>query len=332
MKINIESVIFKKLYYILGLIILSHTINCSASMISGVPMPGVPCAPGGISVFLSSMNNRGTASYSCSSLPGGQGYPWGSSLWGAGQTMGGFDYFFQIYGYAPMSGNYSMRLRACPNNVAARCSIARSTQFWDSSRRAYISSGIPFSDNHVDFGGAPAGRLATASNMCVTFVDPNGTEWSGIQGDSIFCTDAPQLPNTPSWCSINNYQSDLNVTLGVLERENIATTPLTTQTVKKAIPINCVRDSATTFNMRFEYTPISISGQSLAVSSTNGLGIAIIYKGKVMSPTDSVTLSYASGNHTLDLEFEAVRDPNMKLADIKTGDFTANAVMIMTEQ
>lgn len=225
-----------------------------------------------------------------------------------------------------------MRLRACPNKVAARCSIARSTQFWNSNRTAYVSSRIPFNDNRVNFEGAPGGRLVTASNMCVTFVAPNGTEWSGIQGASIFCTDALPLPNTPSWCSINNHQSGLNVNLGGLERENIATTPLTTQTVKKTIPITCVRDGATTFNMRFEYTPINISGQSLVVSSTNGLGIAIIYKGKVMSPTDLVTLSYASGNHTLDLEFEAVRDPNMKLADIKTGDFTANAVMIMTEQ
>jgi len=84
--------------------------------------------------------------------------------------------------------------------------------------------------------------------------------------------------------------------------------------------------------MHLQCSAINIGGRQLVSTSTNGLGVAIIYNGKAMSPSDSAPLSYGNGYHKLNLEFEAVRDPNVKLADIKTGAFTASATMLMTEQ
>ncbi len=85
-------------------------------------------------------------------------------------------------------------------------------------------------------------------------------------------------------------------------------------------------------NMQINYTPITVSGTQVINSSINGLGVAIGYDNKFMKPADIVPLSFVEGANNVSLDFEAVRDPAVAVADIKTGPFTASAVLVMTQQ
>lgn len=84
--------------------------------------------------------------------------------------------------------------------------------------------------------------------------------------------------------------------------------------------------------MQLSYTPISVSGTEVVKSSSNGLGVSIIYNDKPLSTTDTTPVTFISGSNTLDLAFEAVRDPAVDSGDIPTGAFSASAVLVMTQQ
>lgn len=96
--------------------------------------------------------------------------------------------------------------------------------------------------------------------------------------------------------------------------------------------MSCDGDLATTVKTQFQYTPIAVSNNQVVSTSNSNLGVAIIYKGSVVSPTDAFTETYQVGTTNIDLEFAAVRDPTVETKDIATGDFTASAVMVMTVQ
>ncbi|MCS3600982.1 hypothetical protein M2371_000168 [Buttiauxella sp. BIGb0471] len=148
------------------------------------------------------------------------------------------------------------------------------------------------------------------------------------------CSGSTPLPPTPpvkpTSCTLNN-SSDLSVPLGTVERSEIVTTPGTGTVKNIEIPVTCTGGNVGV-NMQLSYTPISVSGQNVVKSSTNGLGVSIIYGSKVLSPTDTTPLSFTEGSNTLNLGFEVVRDPTVTIADVPTGDFTASATMIMTQQ
>lgn len=95
----------------------------------------------------------------------------------------------------------------------------------------------------------------------------------------------------------------------------------------------CTLDSGTTVTTTFGFTALTILGGSAKAirTTTPGLGIAIHYNGKIVSPSDSFTETFTAGVTNIDLEFEAVRDPTMPIKDIATGGFTASAIMVMTE-
>ncbi|WP_341265997.1 fimbrial protein [Morganella morganii] len=100
----------------------------------------------------------------------------------------------------------------------------------------------------------------------------------------------------------------------------------------KDISIKCDGNIAYNANMKLEFTPISVSNEQVVSTSTTGLGVAVLYNGKAIQPGQTFPLSYQPGIHTLTLGFEAVRDPAIAATDLKTGDFTANAVLVFTEQ
>lgn len=159
-----------------------------------------------------------------------------------------------------------------------------------------------------------------------------GTTFS-IPGSYACAGDSPLPPTPPvkpTSCTLNN-SSDLSVPLGTVERSEIVTTPGTGAVKNVEIPVTCTGGDVSV-NMQLSYTPISVSGQNVVKSSTNGLGVSIIYGSKVLSPTDITALSFIEGSNTLDLGFEVVRDPTVTIGDIPTGDFTASATMIMTQQ
>lgn len=234
----------------------------------------------------------------------------------------------QFSGFVPKTGFYYLRFHACPTTVANRCSIANSTIVLRSQYNIYILSNQNFMDGDRNFGPFSA-NIPANSSICFTLVDSNEIEW-GLPG-KFTCSDAGILPDKPSSCNFNSGAA-LNVDMGTIERSTIGIAPGTTPTVKKTLQVVCTGDAAITSNIQFQYTPLSVNGSSVVQSSANGLGVAIIYKGSAVKPTDVFTQSYESGITPLDLEFEAVRDPKVASGAIPTGKFSANAVMVVTQQ
>lgn len=254
-------------------------------------------------------------------------------LYGAGQqwlpgSMGQYLYGFEN-AYVPMSGEWRLYINFCPSSTQQKCTLAKSSARLKAAYDVNFLSNKLIVDQKPDFGGFN-GYIGFSANACYTFVDWSGVAWKS-EGE-FMCADAHVLPETPSNCYIN-YGEDLTVNMGTLERGKIATTPGTSSpTVKKTIPVLCTRDAETTLETRFEYSQLSVNGNNVIQSSSNGLGIAIHYGSKVVSPSDRFTASYALGYTYIDLEFEAVRDPAVAVRDIPTGSFTASATMIMTQK
>ncbi|MCS3601923.1 type 1 fimbria pilin [Buttiauxella sp. BIGb0471] len=148
------------------------------------------------------------------------------------------------------------------------------------------------------------------------------------------CTDVPPLPPTPppapTFCTINN-SSDLNVSLGSVDRALIGTSPGNGTLQNKQIPVSCTGGTVDV-NMQLAYTPLTVNGKEVVKSSSNGLGVSIIYNSEVLAPTDIVPVSFLEGSNTLDLAFEIVRDPAVSIGEVPTGEFTASATLIMTQQ
>lgn len=280
-----------------------------------------PCAPGGYQI-----------TNVCDWYPGKSAY-YGKGQPVAFMTSGGNTGDSQAY--VPNSGNYTLKLYWCPypENMDT-CSKGKGSVLL-SSPSVYLVSSRPFDEQQVITSGV-TGTSRSAGAYCITLSDDQtgyeyrGNMGYGPDGRGKFCGDAHKLPVNPPVCTFNG-GTVLDVKLGQLERDDIATKPGTTTPVSKDITINCAGSVEYNANMKLEYTPISVSNDNVVSTSTKGLGVAVLYKGKAIQPSDSFPLSYQPGINTLTLGFEAVRDPAMASGDLKTGDFTANAVLVFTE-
>ena len=238
--------------------------------------------------------------------------------------------------FVPTSGNYEMKMYWCsfPYNMDT-CNKTNGS--------VLLSGGIVRLESSKNLRSqqiVTSAKKTVAPNKggyCITLSDVDtGYEYKGKMGygpdgRGKFCADAYELPVNPPICTFNS-GAVLDVKLGQMERSDIAVKSGTTTPVTKDITINCAGNIEYNANMKLEYTPISVSNDNVVSTSTKGLGVAVLYKGKVIQPGESFPLSYQPGINTLTLGFEAVRDPAMALSDLKTGDFTANAVLVFTEQ
>lgn len=262
---------------------------------------------------------------------------WAVVLWAKGQEFGthGNTYIPIRSGfesvYVPYTGVYSVVQYFCPNTTTARCNIKSSTQKMQSVNKVNLNSSSPVSDQDPDFGGF-SGTLGQSSNSCYAFLDDLGGEWSS---DADFmCEDAGSLPATPSACYLNG-NTDLNIDMGSLDRDKIPAKPVSGAAVniKKTIPVLCTRDAGVTVKTTFQFTPLNFDGNEVVSTSTTNLGVAIFYNGKLVGPTSMpITETFEEGYTNRELEFQVVRKSDVKARDIATGNFTANAVMVMTEQ
>lgn len=170
--------------------------------------------------------------------------------------------------------------------------------------------------------------------LCVTLLNTDTNIEYEIPGYAGSCTGGDPLPPTPppvqATCKINN-SSDLNVALGTVDRALIGTSPGNGTLQNKQIPVTCTGGSVNV-NMQLTYTPLTVSGKEVVKSSSNGLGVSIIYNSEVLAPTDTVPVSFLEGSNNLDLAFEIVRDPAVSIGEVPTGEFTASATLIMTQQ
>lgn len=202
---------------------------------------------------------------------------------------------------------------------------------------AYFDENIPLSEQDVTVSGSD--RLVTVSptmqyTFCYELVDEagkhysaSGTDWCHGGSDPL----PPTPPQPPTSCTLNN-GNPLNVSLGTLERSQLPTVPGTGSMTAKPVDVECTGGIDVTVSMKLNYTPITISGTETVKSSSNGLGVAIIYNGAALKTTDDTPVTFVTGSNSLDLSFQAVRDPTVEVGDIPTGAFTASAVLVMTQQ
>ena len=233
--------------------------------------------------------------------------------------------------YVPYDGEYKIREHICSSSVQARCSVKSSSMYIDSAKTNNINSKQDINSQGINWGGNGRSLSVPYSfNMCFTLVSSDGHEWSKQTGTE--CSDASTLPTVPAICTIN-YNDDLPVAFGNVERNSIsAQVGGTDKKITKTVPVQCTGDSALTMSMTFKYTPMSVGGDQVVQTSTQGLGVAILYNGKAMKPTDAVDMAFQPGASQFDLEFEAVRSPSVAENNIAAGDFSANAVLVMTEK
>lgn len=239
--------------------------------------------------------------------------------------------------FVPKSGNYEMKMYWCslPYNMDT-CNKANGS--------VLLSGGVVRLESSKNLRSqqvVTSAKKTIAPNKggyCITLSDVDtGYEYKGKMGygpggRGKFCADTHELPVEPPKCTLNG-GTDLDVQLGQLERGDIPVKSGTSSAmVTKGISVNCTGNIAYNANMKLEFTPISVSNEQVISTSTTGLGVAVLYNGRTVQPGQTFPLSYQPGIHTLKLGFEAVRDPAVAAADLKTGDFTANAVLVFTEQ
>jgi len=233
-------------------------------------------------------------------------------------------------GYVPVSGQYRLGV-----------SISIAPETYAISNPTYIDAKKDISYQTLNFSGSNVNISGTSSysvHYCYTLLDQNNNMWSIINGGG--CSGGLQpLPPTPKPptinCTINNSNA-INVNLGNLDRALLPTVPGTGQPQTVKIPVSCVTDTASVttlkVNMKLTYTPITVSGLQVIKSSTNGMGVSVIYNNNVLAPSVDKPIDFYIGSNNISLGFEAVRDPNIEVAKVPTGAFTASAVLVMTVQ
>lgn len=238
--------------------------------------------------------------------------------------------------FVPKSGYYIVKVYWCGRpDTMDTCSKANGSLILIGDR-VWLEQSKSFDEQKV-FNHDKTQKAPSAGGYCFTIEDTEtGYEYRGDMNygpdnRGKFCGDAYKLPVEPPKCTLNG-GTDLDVNLGKLERMDIAVKSGTTTPVTKDISIKCDGNIVYDANMKLEFTPISVSNEQVISTSTTGLGVAVLYNGRTVQPGQTFPLSYQPGIHTLKLDFEAVRDPAIAATDLKTGDFTANAVLVFTEQ
>lgn len=239
--------------------------------------------------------------------------------------------------YVPYSATWKLLYFVCQlvvdNGYPRRsCSIAKAAKHYESTAASVINSTSNINAQNVDFTTGN-GNIPKASSLCYALADVNNPTIYWRSNDARMCADANTLPSVPATCYLN-YQQALNVDLGTLERSSIATTAHSGDkgNVTKPVQILCTRDGGVTVKTTFQYKTIAINSVGVVSTENNALGVAIIYKGQVVTPSSSFLETFNSGYTTVNLEFEAVRDSTISTDNLPTGAFTASAVMVMTEQ
>lgn len=153
-------------------------------------------------------------------------------------------------------------------------------------------------------------------------------------GTGLCASSASPLPPTPAppdtSCTLNDGNA-LNVNLNNVDRSQIPTVPGSGSMRHIQVPVECTGGDVTV-NMKLNYTPISLSAGEVIKSSSNGLGVSVVYDSKILSSTDITPVTFLAGSNSMDLAFQAVRDPTVEIKDVPTGAFTASAVLVMTQQ
>lgn len=232
--------------------------------------------------------------------------------------------------FVPVSGNYKVQVHFPGAMVDAY------------STTAYFDETKPINEQNVTVSSSDVHNIFPPPNgthsLCYNLVDASGKAFFLKLADQAGtnCTSGsdplpPTPPITPTSCKINDGAA-LTVDLKTVDRSALPTVPGTGAIRHFPVDVECTGGIDVSVSMKFSYTPISVSGKQVIQSSSNGLGVAVIYNGQAISTTDATPVTFISGSNTLDLGFQAVRDPAVEVADVPTGAFTASAILVMTQQ
>lgn len=293
--------------------------------ISGQPMGAAPCADGGENVMADAYKESCTTSRS-----GDEDGVW---MYGPGQlwlNKHGNSYIGQWLEYVPHSGKYKMRAYICEvAKPTDGCTSANSIDAID-TLYTYIKATDSISDNHPDFGG-PTKTLAPLpfpTKMCYALIDEAGQEYKSSEANS--CRDAEPLPDHPVKCNLDS--ANLNISVDV-QRGQLMPSATQGRGVTKQLQMTCEADTSASFKISLSANKqIEIENGTAVGTSTNGLGIALYYNDKLLSPGTDLSAEFVSGATPINLEFVPVRDPSIPVNKISTGDYSADAVLVMTEQ
>ncbi|HFQ8225029.1 TPA: fimbrial protein [Citrobacter freundii] len=226
-------------------------------------------------------------------------------------------------GYVPASGQY--RVKTVMTGVPE---VASTYAYFDSSKNLTLQN--------ITVSGSDVAINITSEYMihiCYVLSDTAGKEWA-LFNDGRSCNDFDPIPPNPpepdTACTINSGNS-LDVEFGTIDRAKLPTVAGSGEMKSVPVNVNCTGGNVTV-NMQLDYNPISVGESKVAISSTNGLGVAIAYNNKVLSTTDITPVTFQVGNNTLTLAFQAVRDPNVAEGDVPVGYFTSTATLVMTQQ
>lgn len=233
--------------------------------------------------------------------------------------------------YVPKTGDYGVFTLFCTYETIA-CHVNDAIWRSKGSNFTHVVKGTSMQNLTLpsNFESQPPDTMKSGS-ACYALVDKSTNSLYTLKGTG-WCV-GPYFPPSPppeESCDINNGAA-LSVDLGTMERTALATVPGTGANQKIQIPVQCKGDKNVAESMKIQYTPVTVSGTEVIKSSVNGVGVAISYNDKPLSTTDTTDLTFLPGSNTLELAFEAVRDPTVEQKDIPTGSFTANAVLVLTE-
>lgn len=212
---------------------------------------------------------------------------------------------------------------------------------WGEGNSFYVDANIPIAqqqlhDGGYDYMGSSPGYWHAPVTICYYFVSVETGQKYTIPGAGWSCQDSGSIPLPPTPpapevnCHINNDVNALNVNFPTIERSAIPVVPKSGEIIHKTIPVTCTGGKAS-FNMVFNYTPLTVNGTDVIQTSTDGVGVTLIYNNSAIPPTTVTSLAFPEGANTIDLGFEIVRNSSINIKDIATGAFSASAVMVLTQ-
>lgn len=182
-------------------------------------------------------------------------------------------------------------------------------------------------------GGSDVWNGNAYKNLCFSITAVNGVSW-GIWGINysyspgvVMCS-VPVNRAVPDTCSVST--PSIDVAFEPIERSDIGTTAPTRTDVTKILSLSCTGTSTHNFSLKLNMTPASWSNSQIATSNS-ALGVSISKDGTILSNGTAFDMS-VSGAGTAALSFSLLKNPTVASSDIATGDFTASATLIVTEQ
>ncbi|MBF7981217.1 MULTISPECIES: fimbrial protein [Rahnella] len=233
-------------------------------------------------------------------------------------------------GYVPKTGMYKVEMIIRDVSTTRLIYDASTNPFMLDATKTIAQQSVAAYGYSDSFSSVSAGTI-----ICQYLVDSAGHRYTPIggsggcnDGDSSPLPPTPPIPDTA--CTLNDGNA-LNVNLGNVDRSQMPTVPGSGSMRHLQVPVDCTGGDVTV-NMQLNYTPIVLSAGQVIKSSSNGLGVSVVYNSKILSSTDITPVTFTTGSNSMDLAFQAVRDPSVEIKDVPTGAFTASAVLVMTQQ